>query len=445
MKRIITLVIIGMIALFAAPQAEAQWIKDLGKKAVKRAKDRSKQKVEDKVNEKVDKTVDKVFDTGEDIVTGKEEEEEEEHAEEEVVEKKTVEKKATPAADPKAKKDEQPQVGKDAEMSWNKFDFVPGDEVIFEDNLIGEQLGEFPSQWDLIAGNAEISKLNGETVIQLMEHTTMAPLMKEPKNYLGDIYTIEFDYWSQYHSNDDDHYANYGLIDFYIKESSYDQTTFRLNFLTQVFESEPLNNFEYEWKPTSGDEMRRGEDQAKLEARKWQHVSLSFNKRAMKIYINQTRVANIPNMVNTGSYMTIGSSFENEVFIKNIRIAKGAVPLYDRMMSDGKFITYGITFDVGKSTIKPESMGEINRIVQLMTENPDLKFSVEGHTDSTGNATLNQTLSDARSKAVVDKLVEMGIAADRLTSSGKGQTSPIADNGTDEGRAKNRRVEFVKQ
>ena len=114
------------------------------------------------------------------------------------------------------------------------------------------------------------------------------------------------------------------------------------------------------------------------------------------------------------------------------------------MMTDGKFITYGITFDVGKSTIKPESMGEINRIAKLMTDNPDLKFSVEGHTDATGNAASNQTLSEARSKAIVDKLVEMGVAKDRLTSAGKGQNSPIADNSTDEGRAKNRRVEFVK-
>ena len=57
-------------------------------------------------------------------------------------------------------------------------------------------------------------------------------------------------------------------------------------------------------------------------------------------------------------------------YFRNVRIAKGAVPLYDRMMSDGKFITYGITFDVGKSTIKPESMGEINRIVTLMKEKP---------------------------------------------------------------------------
>ena len=114
------------------------------------------------------------------------------------------------------------------------------------------------------------------------------------------------------------------------------------------------------------------------------------------------------------------------------------------MMSEGKFITYGITFDVGKSTIKPESMGEINRIVQLMNENPDLKFSVEGHTDSTGNAAGNQTLSEARSQAIVAKLVELGIAEDRLTASGKGQDSPIADNSTDEARANNRRVEFVK-
>jgi outer membrane protein OmpA-like peptidoglycan-associated protein len=156
------------------------------------------------------------------------------------------------------------------------------------------------------------------------------------------------------------------------------------------------------------------------------------------------RVVNIPRAdapTRFQIYTYQGYNPENR-FIKNVRIAKGAVPLYDRMMSEGKFITYGITFDVGKSTIKPESMGEINRIVQLMTENPDLKFSVEGHT---GNAASNQTLSEQRSAAIVAKLVELGISADRLTSSGKGQNNPIADNATDEGRAKNRRVEFVKQ
>ena len=146
------------------------------------------------------------------------------------------------------------------------------------------------------------------------------------------------------------------------------------------------------------------------------------------------------------AYFTIRNTRWNDhrTLVTNFRLAKGAVPLYDRMMTDGKFITYGITFDVGKATIKPESMGEINRIVQLMNENPTLKFSVEGHTDSTGNPASNQTLSEQRSQAIVAKLVEMGIAQDRLTAVGKGQNNPIADNSTDEGRAKNRRVEFVK-
>ena len=67
-------------------------------------------------------------------------------------------------------------------------------------------------------------------------------------------------------------------------------------------------------------------------------------------------------------------------------------------------------------------MGEINRIVKLMQDNPELKFEVQGHTDNTGNAASNQTLSEARAKAIVDKLVELGISADRLSSVGKGQT-----------------------
>jgi len=139
-----------------------------------------------------------------------------------------------------------------------------------------------------------------------------------------------------------------------------------------------------------------------------------------------------------------GWAVPNTAYIKNIRLAKGAVPLYDRMMQVGKFISYGITFDTGKSVIKPESAGELNRIVQLLKENPSLRFSVEGHTDATGSASSNQKLSEDRAHAVVARLVEMGIDAGRLTGKGLGQNNPVADNGSAEGRAKNRRVEFVK-
>jgi outer membrane protein OmpA-like peptidoglycan-associated protein len=106
-------------------------------------------------------------------------------------------------------------------------------------------------------------------------------------------------------------------------------------------------------------------------------------------------------------------------------------------------VTYDITFDVNKAVIKSESMTEINRIKMLMDQNPELRYEVQGHTDSTGTPDSNQKLSEKRAQAIVDKLVEMGISRSRLTAVGKGQYSPIADNSTEEGRAKNRRVVFV--
>lgn len=106
-------------------------------------------------------------------------------------------------------------------------------------------------------------------------------------------------------------------------------------------------------------------------------------------------------------------------------------------------VTYDITFDVNKADIKEESMAEINRIKTLMEKNPELRYEVQGHTDSTGSPEANQRLSEKRAEAIVSKLVELGVDASRLTAVGKGQYSPVADNATEEGRAQNRRVVFV--
>jgi outer membrane protein OmpA-like peptidoglycan-associated protein len=145
--------------------------------------------------------------------------------------------------------------------------------------------------------------------------------------------------------------------------------------------------------------------------------------------------------------LSIGrASWDDHVnYITNIRICNGAVPLYNRLTTDGKIVTYAITFDPGKATIKPESMTEIARIQKLMQDNPTLKFEVQGHCDNTGSAAVNDKLSQQRAEAIKAKLEEMGIASSRLTAIGKGSREPLADNSTDEGRAKNRRVEFVKK
>ena len=342
----------------------------------------------------------------------------------------------------------QPQKPQSVEMAYAKSDFVAGDEIIFEDLLTGEQLGEFPSKWDLMSGVVEIAKLNGENTINFVEDDSrINPLMEEPKNYLPEIFTVEFDFWVPGMGADVGYHIRFS--DQQINEL-WEITLSRGGWKSD--DNEQFNLIEMEWGYYNPSDDRIGgeNENISVSGNGWNHFALSFNKRALKIYINGIRIANIPNAKKPQWWSIYNSTWggfngKGNMHIKNIRIAKGAVPLYDRMMTDGKFITYGITFDVGKSTIKPESMGEINRIVQLMNENPTLKFSVEGHTDSTGNPASNQTLSEQRSQAIVAKLVELGIAQDRLTAVGKGQNSPIADNNTDEGRAKNRRVEFVKQ
>jgi OmpA-OmpF porin, OOP family len=104
---------------------------------------------------------------------------------------------------------------------------------------------------------------------------------------------------------------------------------------------------------------------------------------------------------------------------------------------------YGVLFDFNKSTLQPASDAALQPAANLMTANKTLKLEVQGHTDNVGNDAYNQTLSEARAKAVVTWLTQHGVAADRLTAKGYGRAKPVADNGSDEGRARNRRVEIA--
>ena len=104
---------------------------------------------------------------------------------------------------------------------------------------------------------------------------------------------------------------------------------------------------------------------------------------------------------------------------------------------------YGVLFDFNKSTLLPSSDASLQPAANIMAADKTLKLEVQGHTDNVGNDAYNQTLSEARAKAVVTWLTQHGVAADRLTAKGYGKTKPVADNGSDDGRAKNRRVEIA--
>ncbi len=126
-------------------------------------------------------------------------------------------------------------------------------------------------------------------------------------------------------------------------------------------------------------------------------------------------------------------------------VAADAKAMGNDLANTGKTIVYGIHFDTASATIKPDSEAALVEIVKLLKSSPTLNVYVVGHTDSVGSLDSNLKLSSVRAAAVVNALVARGIAASRLKSAGVGPYSPVASNDTDAGKAKNRRVEFVKQ
>ncbi|MBI9071633.1 MAG: OmpA family protein [Melioribacteraceae bacterium] len=319
-------------------------------------------------------------------------------------------------------------------VQWSKFDFVPGDEVIFEDAPdIMEENGEFPSRWDLVKGQVEIANVNGENVIMFIDGSpSIIPFLENSKeDYLPEVFTVEFDMYRPGNGN-----------------------RFQL-YLSDMKNQTAMDNQEFEItynRITTPDGIaveHPNVDSDMLSKGRWIHISLAYTKGKLKVYMDDSRLINIPRYAKNPTGVTIQAYFadlsENKAFyLKNFRIAKGGVKYYDRVLTDGKIICNGIRFDVNKTTLKPESIGPINKIFELMTKKPEFKFSVEGHTDADGDDAANQTLSEKRAKVVMNQLIKMGIAKDRLKSNGFGESKPLDNNSSPEGKANNRRVEFVK-
>jgi outer membrane protein OmpA-like peptidoglycan-associated protein len=411
--------------LFFIPQhAEAQFLKKLKEKAEKKIEQEAEKRAERRVNKKIDKE----FDKAEDVLDGKGNEKKEGNGENSNKNEKDANNSNNPNVNGEAQQENKPNV------VWSRFDFVPGDTVIYEDGpSTDEENGEFPSRWDLYQGNAEIITVNGTNVISFPQGGKIVPYLKNTKDdYLPEIFTIEFDaYFKPENSRrifldlyDNKNQRNDGTKTFYFYKNA-------------VSYGESSGNFA----PESSNFSKNGT---------WRHISIAYTKGKLKVYIDDTRLINIPHAEGNPKGITFemdgyaADKSEDIQYMKNFRIAKGGVKYYDRVLSEGKIIVNGIKFDVNKATLKPESMGPINEIYQLMIDNPTINFSVEGHTDSDGDDSNNQTLSEARGKTVMNKLISMGISSERLKSTGFGENKPIDNNTTSEGKANNRRVEFVK-
>jgi outer membrane protein OmpA-like peptidoglycan-associated protein len=135
---------------------------------------------------------------------------------------------------------------------------------------------------------------------------------------------------------------------------------------------------------------------------------------------------------------------EKEAMKQEVQVTLDAAAMASSITDTGSVAIYGINFDTAKADLKPESEPAIDEIVKLLTSHPALKVYIVGHTDMVGDTASNVKLSQARAQSVVSELVSKhGIAASRLIAFGAGPYAPVASNKTDEGRAKNRRVELV--
>jgi outer membrane protein OmpA-like peptidoglycan-associated protein len=401
-----------------------------------RLKDRAVQTVQGKVEDKVDQTVSDGMD---EVLDGKSSKKE----------KKTKDAEMVDVGD----------ADDAAPATATSSDFKRGSVILFQDDVTAEQVGEFPSKWDLFQGTVETKTLGGVKAINLTDNAQVQPFIKEKGAYLPEEFTIEYDF---YYWPTDNVPGNNGiglndmkLVLAVTKDRSEDPgegadggdlTAFVLTHgvcsssdHSYYFNGNKNGSFDYSFK------------------KGWNHVALSFNKRALKVYFNDKRVVNLPR-VNQPTWLCFHVPFDyiNLTFIRNVVIAKGAVELYDRneqsmtavekaIAETGKFVTNNILFETGKATLKPESMEEIQKVADYMKKNPTARFEVQGHTDNQGSDKINDPLSQQRAEAVVKALEGLGVDGFNLKAVGKGSHEPVADNKTEEGRAKNRRVEFIKR
>jgi outer membrane protein OmpA-like peptidoglycan-associated protein len=180
-------------------------------------------------------------------------------------------------------------------------------------------------------------------------------------------------------------------------------------------------------------------------------VSIWVQKQRVRIYFNQTKVFDIPRLIPAGividraRFVEGGDQEGFELYISNFRLAFGAPDTRNKLITEGKFVTRGIHFDTGSDKIKPDSYGTLKEIAGVLNDNPTVRVKIVGHTDSDGNEKSNLDLSKRRAASIKNSLTsEFGIDPSRMETDGKGQTQPISDNNTTEGKANNRRLEFIK-
>src|SRR5688572_24870196 len=407
--------------------------------------DKIKNKVKQKGDQKVDKTIDKGLDE---------------------VENGTKVKKDADG-DTKVKNADGTKVKTDADgskeqqMTFNsKYDFVPGEKVMAFEDFSKTEIGDFPTRWNTNA-TAEVVTINNKEGkwLRIAKEGVFHP---EFITTLPDNFTLEFDLavnpdWKGTHMAVN--FANLNkptdYTDYYHYVSWRGNHAVHLQFRPGFIATYPKANSKI-IAGSSGNHTVNNDVEFKVwdnGSNNFAHISMWRQAQRLRVYVNGEKIWDIPrafdaaskyNAVTFGMQGSYGA--DDYMLLGNIRLAVGAADTRNKLMTEGKFVTRGILFDVNSDKIKPESSGALKDIANVLKENAGVKVKIVGHTDADGDDKANMTLSEKRAAAVKNHLVkEYGIDEASLTTEGKGESELADKNPTPEGKANNRRVEFIKQ
>ena len=303
---------------------------------------------------------------------------------------------------------------------WRNYDFVPGDSVWYASDWSTERVGRFPaSQLEFVKGNFEIVELNGR---RLLEGKAAGDFRVKLPAELPRQFTLEFVLQISY---------LYNGVDVMFEPGA--RTPAQAEGHRVALHHAPGIYLANQGISATNSRTHIGA---------LMPVRLQVDDQYAILYVGSERVGQLPNaqFPRTGVIeFHVDANERNPVYIGEIVVRVGLDPLYDGLMKDGAVTTHGFLFDVNSDRLRPESTPKLEELREMLASHGDLRVEIVGHTDATGDDAHNLDLSKRRAQAVIDYLAAKGIAADRLTASGKGETEPVGDNATPAGRQQNRR------
>jgi OOP family OmpA-OmpF porin len=327
---------------------------------------------------------------------------------------------------------------------YSKFDFVPGEKVLYYDDFARVETGDFPAEFNTDA-SGEVITLEGKQG-KWLNLTKNGSFIPENINELAENFTLEFNAGIQ------------GTVSNNLLGFGFNFNTDKSKLMTYRFTSGSFLylhpgaktasvGVEAEGSPAINNDFKM--EQWDDESNNFARVSLWRQKNRLRLYINETKMMDIPRFFaeNKPYYLSLFRDFFNDCnfFLTDIKYAVGAADTRNKLISTGKFSTTGILFTVNSDKINPSSYGTLKEIADVLKENASVNIKITGHTDSDGDEGANLLLSQKRAAAVKLALSsQFGIDENRMQTDGKGESAPAEPNTSTQGKANNRRVEFTK-